>query len=280
MLERAGLSRFIMLTGAFCLAMIIAISGPPTRSETETIGTVAGHMVRHADSVALRFTFDLCDSLAVVAHTAGLCGDSAAVVAHTTTPARQMQVSAVSETVPAAAREILPPDTLDQITRPPRPRTILLGEGPPAPRFAAAHPPRANAARARSSRATAHRSTRAAAAHVRRPVAHPRPARARPHRAAPPARVVHTTPIAAPRRPAASPPAHPPPEPEAQARVTTPAVESAPPHENMTLPPSAPPEEQADAPPEEHAAPPPDQSDDDMPSNPESDELPSDDIKA
>src|SRR5262245_13599343 len=93
----AGLSRFFMLTGAFCLAMIIAITGPPTPSETSSLSAAAGHMVRHADSVALRFTFDLCDSMPVIAHTAGLCGDPAVAIARATPPVREIQVSAVSE---------------------------------------------------------------------------------------------------------------------------------------------------------------------------------------
>lgn len=270
----AGLGKFVVMTSAFCFFSIIAITGPPTPSETASLSTFVGRFVRRFDTAALDFTFDLCDSVPVAAHAAGLCATPAVAVAREEPRVQTAQVSTVSETLPPAVREILPPDTIDQIARPIRQRAALLGEGRPAPRAAPARSSRASEARVRSPRATAHRSTRATAAQVRRQ--HARPARARAHQGAQPRRAVRTTPVTAPRRAAAAPPAHPPPEPAPQESVATPAVENAPPPE-----PAAPaPEEHVNAPPEEHA-PPPEQSDEHkQPSNPESDEPPSDDIKA
>src|SRR5262249_51856069 len=96
----AGLSRFVMLTGAFCLAMIIAITGPPTRSETAGLSEAGAHFVRRLDTAALRFTFDLCDSVAVAAHAAGLCGPPGLAQALPQPSPAAAHVAAVSNTLP------------------------------------------------------------------------------------------------------------------------------------------------------------------------------------
>jgi len=267
----AGLGRFVFLTSAICIGMIIAISGPPTPSETASLGSAVSHVVRRFDSAALHFTFDLCDNVPVAAHAAGLCAKPTVAVARALPAGREIEVSAVSETLPASAREILPPDTIDQIARPTQHRSELLGEGRPAPRLAHAHAPRplaraASAARARSLRASSHRSTRAAA-HARRQAAHARAVRARPHPVAPPVRRVRATPIAAPQASAIE--QRPPPAHAAPASAPTHVAENVPPPE----PAPRAPEEHANVAPEEHAPPPPEQSDEDkQPNNPETDD--------
>ena len=268
----AGLGRFVFLTSAICIGMIIAISGPPTPSETASLGSAVSHVVRRFDSAALHFTFDLCDNVPVAAHAAGLCAKPTVAVARAEPRGREIEVSAVSETLPASAREILPPDTIDQIARPAQHRSELLGEGRPAPRLAHAHAPRplaraASAARARSLRASSHRSTRAAA-HARRQAAHARAVRARPHPVAPPVRRrVRATPIAAPQASAIE--QRPPPAHAAPASAPTHVAENVPPPE----PAPRAPEEHANVAPEEHAPPPPEQSDEDkQPNNPETDD--------
>src|SRR5689334_693248 len=159
----AGLSRFIVLTGAFCLAMIIAITGPPTRSETAGLSTAIGHAVRRLDTAALHFTFDLCDNVPIAAHAAGLCAGPEVALVRAQPQARSLQVSAVSETLPAARSAILGPDTLDQIARPPHPRAVLLGEGPPAPRIAHPRPQHASVTAGRMPRARGRHAVRASA---------------------------------------------------------------------------------------------------------------------
>jgi len=204
----AGLGKFVVMTSAFCLAMTVAITGPPTPSETAGVSAVVNHAVRRFDSAALNFNFDLCTRAAVIAHAAGLCAASATVVVRKDTP-QPIEVAAVSQTLPPSVHEILPPDTLDQIVRPSR-RADLLGAAPSTPRHAAraTHPPRA-AARARASpprnRAVASSRTRTqhAAARVRRAPTTPavRAAAARSHTVRP-ARRAPASPVRATVRPA------------------------------------------------------------------------------
>src|SRR6185295_357130 len=106
----AGLGKFVVMTSAFCLAMTVAITGPPTPSETAGVSAVVNHAVRRFDSAALNFNFDLCRRAAVIAHAAGLCAAPATVVVRKDT-AQPVEVAAVSQTLTPSAREILPPDT-------------------------------------------------------------------------------------------------------------------------------------------------------------------------
>ena len=116
----AGFGKFVLMTSAFCIAMTIAITGPPTPSETAGVSAIVNHAVRRFDSAALNLSFDLCKRAAVVAHVAGLCATPVTVVVRKGAPAQSVEVAAVSQTIPASAREILPPDTIDQIARPAR----------------------------------------------------------------------------------------------------------------------------------------------------------------
>jgi len=164
----AGFGKFVVMTSAFCIAMTIAITGPPTPSETAGVSAVVTHVVRQFDSAALNFSFDLCTRAAVIAHAAGLCAAPATVVVRNDTAAQPIEVAAVSQTLPPLAREILPPDTIDQIARPSR-RADLLGGAPSLRRHVAraAHPPRAVArahARPQHNRAVA--PSRSRATHV------------------------------------------------------------------------------------------------------------------
>lgn len=302
----AGLGRFVFLTSAICVGMIIAISGPPTASETAGLSSAIAHGVRRFDSAALHFTFDLCDSVPVAAHAAGLCATPAAEVARAAPPRpRQIEIAAVSETLPPSAREILPPDTIDQIARSDttgqtaggdQHRSELLGEGRPASHVA--HPARilasrtlasrtlasrnvasrtlaraASVGRARTLRASVRRSTRAAAGRARLASIHARAVRVRPHPPPAPARRVHATPIVAPQAIAAPALAAPtgrqtPAPTPATAADRAPAPEPSPP----------PPEEHANVAADEHAPPPPAQSDEDkQPNNPQSDDPTQDD---
>jgi hypothetical protein len=260
----AGFGKFVLMTSAFCIAMTIAITGPPTPSETAGLSAVIDRAVRRFDSAALNFSFDLCRRATVIAHAAGLCaGADGPVVVRNDRLANRNEVAAVSQTLPASAREILPPETFDEIAQPSR-HEELLGGSAATPRHVMRPARRAqSAARARANPArTPHvaplgRNARIVAARARRTpparVAHT----ARPHATAPPTRAARATPIAAPRAPPVAAPAvatAPSPAPPA----ATPAVESPPVHENPQPAPA--PEEQANAP-EEHADTPDPQSD-------------------
>jgi len=225
----AGFGKFVLMTSAFCIAMTIAITGPPTPSETAGVNAIFNHAVRRFDSAALNFSFDLCRRAAVVAHAAGLCATPATAVVRKDTPPQPVEVAAVSQTIPASVREILPPDTIDQITQPTR-RTDLLGGGPSAQRHVVrpAHRVRA-VARARAgpprSRAVAAVGSRAAhvVAHPRRApgVAAVRAAAARAHTVRP-LRRAPASPVRVTLRPA----------PRAAPAVTAPATEPAAPHDD------------------------------------------------
>lgn len=194
----AGLGKFVVLTSAFCIGMAIAITGPPTASETAGVRSVATHIMRRVDSAALHFTFDLCERFPVAAHTAGVCANPAIAVARVAAPAHPVQVSAVSEHLPVSV-QILPPDTIDQIAHVPR-QSMLLGEGRSAPsRAAHVRPSSIGAARPHTPRATTRRSARVATR--RESPAHARSRRER-HRISPPPHVVRATPVAVPRPPA------------------------------------------------------------------------------
>lgn len=249
----AGLWKFVVMTSAFCLAMTVAITGPPTPSETAGVNAVVNHAVRRFDSAALNLNFDLCRRAGVIAHAAGLCAAPATVVVRKDT-AQPVEVAAVSQTLPLLAREILPPDTLDQIARPSR-RVDLLGAAPQTSRRIASvtHPSRVAAhARASPSRNHAVASSRSRTAHasarVRRARTTPavRTATARAHAARPPRRAP-ATPVRATVRHApgtapvvAAPNQHAPPH-EEPPPVTTLDEQL----ERFTAPPDAEPEEPA-----------------------------------
>lgn len=222
----AGFGKFVLMTSAFCIAMTIAITGPPTPSETAGVSAIVNHAVRRFDSAALNLSFDLCKRAAVVAHVAGLCATPVTVVVRKGAPAQSVEVAAVSQTIPASAREILPPDTIDQIARPTR-RADLLGGVPSAQRHIVRPAPRARAvARAHAPRnraAAAARSRAHVVAHARRAprVAAVRAAAARPHTARPTPRAP-VSPVRAALRPA----------PRAAPAVAAPAAEHTPPHED------------------------------------------------
>ncbi|MBS0386607.1 MAG: hypothetical protein JSS00_14790, partial [Proteobacteria bacterium] len=201
----AGLGRFVLLTSAFCIATIIAITGPPTPSETASVTAAVGHMVRRFDGAAVRFTLGLCNNAPVAAHAAGLCAKPVVVPARSKQPARAVRVSEVAEALPDSAHEMLPPDGFDQIARPSERHARLLGAAPSTHR-AVAHvpPPHAGSLRGRAPRAAVRHATYVSAhahahahGHAR---AHGRSTR--PHRAAPPQHLARATPIAAARRPA------------------------------------------------------------------------------
>jgi hypothetical protein len=162
----AGFGKFVAMTSAFCLAMTIAITGPPTPSETAGVSAIVDRAVRRFDSTALDFNSDLCRRAAVIAHAAGLCAAPATVLVRKGT-AQSVQVAAVSQTLPPSAQEILAPDTLDQIVRPQRRPGLLLGAAPSLPRHVAraAHPPRV-AARASPLRNRALAFSRSRTQHV------------------------------------------------------------------------------------------------------------------
>lgn len=198
----AGLGKFVVMTSAFCLAMTVAISGPPTPSETAGVRSALTHAIRRVDSAALNLNFDLCRRAAVIAHAAGLCAAPATVVMRKDTP-QPIEVATVSQTLPPSAREILPPDTLDQIEQSSR-RADLLGAAPPEPRHVtrAAHTQRA-VSRARASPphnraiASSRARTQHATARVRRAPSTPtvRAAAARSHTARP----THRAPVSSTR---------------------------------------------------------------------------------
>jgi hypothetical protein len=219
----AGLGKFVVLTSALSIAMFVAVTGPPTPSETASVSAAAGHVVRRFDSAALHFTFDLCDSIPVAAHAAGVCGrPSAAAVARVEHVQQRAQVVAISETRVSIEPEVLPPDAIDQIARPLPRHTELLDEGPA--RTAHVHPTRTRAVRASSAHA-APRHVARVSAHTRQ-AAHPHPVRARLHRTAPPVHVVRAAPIAAPPR---RPPIHVTPvAPAAHATASAPPTQGAP----------------------------------------------------
>ncbi|MFZ2032060.1 MAG: hypothetical protein WAU68_17240 [Vitreimonas sp.] len=227
----AGLGKFVVMTSAFCLAMTVAITGPPTPSETAGVSAVVTRAVRRFDTTALNFNLDLCRRAAVIAHAAGLCAAPVTVVVRKDAP-QPVEVAAVSQTLPLSAREILPPDTLDQIQHPSRRPEVLLGSVPPTPRHAATatHPPRA-VAHAHASPphnralASSHGRTQHAAAHVRRaPTTRAARAASRTH-AARPSRHAPATPVRAIVRPA----------PRAARPVAAPAAEQLRPHQASRL---------------------------------------------
>jgi hypothetical protein len=224
----AGFGKFVVMTSAFCIAMTIAITGPPTPSETAGVNAIVNRAVRRVDSAALNFSFDLCRRAAVVAHAAGLCATPATVVVRKNASPQPVEVAAVSQTIPASAREILPPDTIDQIAQPTH-RADLLGGAPSAQRHVVRPAHRARAVtrvRAGSSHSRAVAAARSPAAHV---VAHARrapsaaavrAATARPHTARP-ARRAPASPVRATLRPA----------PRAALAAAAPAAERAAPQE-------------------------------------------------
>ena len=201
----AGFGKFVVMTSVFCLAMTIAITGPPTPSETASVSAVIDRAARRVDSAALNLNFDLCVRAPVLAHAAGLCASPSAAVVRKDSPAQPVEVATMSQALPASARDILPPDTIDQINQPAL-HADLLGDAPRTSRHAAPSARHAHtAARASEHSARTRRAARPSrargavvAAHVRHaPVHAARPARVR---AAAPTRSIRTTPIAAPRR--------------------------------------------------------------------------------
>jgi hypothetical protein len=72
-LSLIGFANFLLLISALCIAFIIAITGPPTKSEIAGARELARRSIQTLGSASLSFSAKLCDHFPLAAHAAGLC---------------------------------------------------------------------------------------------------------------------------------------------------------------------------------------------------------------
>lgn len=72
-LSLLGFANFLLLISALCIAFIIAISGPPTKSEIAGARELARRSMQSLGNASLSFSAKLCDHFPLAAHAAGLC---------------------------------------------------------------------------------------------------------------------------------------------------------------------------------------------------------------